>query len=327
MYNFRFVYKFCNFFHKIFQNIIPIFLLCLGLFALYRNTNSGLYRIHFSDNTQIPLYNFHSTPDLSDNVLTYIVGNFSGSTHDREFGITTNASILFRNTKYCQWHEETKSNCTQLSRDSQICTTNYRYYLDWSVKLVDSSKFLDSENHENNGKHIITPRRFYSKNTMINNEIYIDSEILTKPTPQTNSLVSIDISQKFNNITIPYQQDSKKICKLVSKYEIFCHTPQSRHTLDSQIPLNYNCNPKTVGSTSISYSAIKGEKMILFGTRYGSCILSNPDGLYGAINRNINLDILLQRSIENYEKLLCIFNGIILTTIGIVVIYLKLKLF
>jgi hypothetical protein len=168
---------------------------------------------------------------------------------DGEFGVSGNALKMKRLIEVYQWKEEAKSKTIEKLGGGTETTTTYTYSKDWSDRLIDSSNFKESEQHQNPTAKLFKDKEWISQGVTVGAYSITENMLSTlsgyQPLPVTQAMLDVQtttataqlqlvgntIYYQTKDITLPEIGNTRIHYEIVSPQDVSIVYKQSGETL------------------------------------------------------------------------------------------------
>lgn len=168
---------------------------------------------------------------------------------DGEFGVSGNALKMKRVIEVYQWKEEAKSKTIEKVGGGTETTTTYTYSKDWSDRLIDSSNFKESEQHQNPTAKLFKDKEWISQGVTVGAYSITENMLSTlsgyQPLPVTQAMLDVQtttttaqlqlvgntIYYQTKDITLPEIGNTRIHYEIVSPQDVSIVYKQSGETL------------------------------------------------------------------------------------------------
>lgn len=168
---------------------------------------------------------------------------------DGEFGVSGNALKMKRVIEVYQWKEEAKSKTIEKLGGGTETTTTYTYSKDWSDRLIDSSNFKESEQHQNPTAKLFKDKEWISQGVTVGAYSITENMLSTlsgyQPLPVTQAMLDVQtttttaqlqlvgntIYYQTKDVTLPEIGNTRIHYEIVSPQDVSVVYKQSGETL------------------------------------------------------------------------------------------------
>lgn len=168
---------------------------------------------------------------------------------DGEFGVSGNALKMKRVIEVYQWKEEAKSKTIEKLGGGTETTTTYTYSKDWSDRLIDSSNFKESEQHQNPTAKLFKDKEWISQGVTVGAYSITEDMLSTlsgyQPLPVTQAMLDVQtttttaqlqlvgntIYYQTKDVTLPEIGNTRIYYEIVSPQDLSIVYKQSGETL------------------------------------------------------------------------------------------------